>query len=56
MCVAVLSRSLRMMEPDDYAYRASIVALSYSHVLLSNAQYFALRARLSVGGGPGIKQ
>jgi hypothetical protein len=44
------------MEPDDYAYRASIVALSQGHVLLTNAQYVALKAQLSVHGGPGIEQ
>jgi hypothetical protein len=45
-----------MMEPDDYAYRASIVALSEGHVLLTNAQYLALRAQLSLHGGGGIAQ
>jgi hypothetical protein len=44
------------MEPDDYAYRASIIALSQGHVLLTNAQYFSLKAQLSVHGGPGIEQ
>jgi hypothetical protein len=44
------------MEPDDYAYRASIIALSQGHLLLTNAQYFALKAALSVHGGPGIEQ
>jgi hypothetical protein len=28
MCLVVLLRSPQLMEPDDYAYRASIIALS----------------------------
>jgi hypothetical protein len=35
-----------MLEPDDYAYRASIVALSHGQILLSNSQYLALKASL----------
>jgi len=56
MCVVVLTRSAQLLEPDDYAYRASIIALSQGHLLLSNAQYFALKAKLSAHGGPGIEQ
>ena len=56
MCLVVLMRSAQLLEPDDYAYRASIIALSQGHLLLTNAQYFALNARLSVHGGPGIEQ
>jgi hypothetical protein len=56
MCAAVLVRAPQLLEPDDYAYRASIVALSEGHVLLSNAQYFALRLQLSVHGGVAILQ
>jgi hypothetical protein len=56
MCVVVLVRSPQLLEPDDYAYRASIIALSHGHVLLTSAQYFALKARLSMRGGPGIEQ
>jgi hypothetical protein len=56
MCLVVLLRSPQLMEPDDYAYRASIIALSQGHVLLTNAQYFALKVQLSVHGGPGIEQ
>lgn len=55
-CVVVLVRSPRLLEPDDYAYRASIVALSEGHVLITNAQYLALRAQLTLHGGPGIVQ
>jgi hypothetical protein len=56
MCVVVLARSPQLLEPDDYAYRASIVALSQGHLLLTTAQYVALKAQLSVHGGPGIEQ
>jgi hypothetical protein len=56
MCVVVLVRSPLLMEPDDYAYRASIIALSQGHLLLTNAQYVALKAQLSAHGGPGIAQ
>jgi hypothetical protein len=55
-CVMVLVRSPQLLEPDDYAYRASIVALSEGHLLLTNAQFLALRAQLSLHGGPGIVQ
>lgn len=48
-CVVVLVRGSQLLEPDDYAYRASIVALSEGHVLLTNAQFLALRAQLSGG-------
>ncbi len=56
LCVVALARAPTMMEPDDYAYRASIVALSEGHVLLTNAQYLALRAQLSRHGVGGIAQ
>jgi hypothetical protein len=56
MCAAVLVKSPQLLEPDDFAYRASIVALSRGHVLLSNAQYLALRVQLSAHGGGGIYQ
>lgn len=45
----VLSHSSSLLEPDDYAYRASIVALSHGHLLLTNAQYHALARSLSGG-------
>jgi hypothetical protein len=38
----VLTRPSALLEPDDYAYRASIVALTHGHVLLSTVQYHAL--------------
>jgi len=57
MCVAVLLRSPQLLEPDDYAYRASIVALTQGHLLtLTNVQYQELLKQLSSGGGMGIAQ
>ncbi len=56
MCVAVLARSVQLLEPDDYAYRASIIALTQGHLSLSNAEYQALLSQLSTGGGSGIMQ
>jgi len=52
----VLLKASAMLEPDDFAYRASIVALSHGHILLTNAQYLALQRQLSAGGGRGILQ
>ncbi len=46
LCVAVLTRSMQLLEPDDYAYRASIVALTHGHITLTNAQYTALASQL----------
>ena len=46
LCVAVLMRSAQLLEPDDYAYRASIVALTHGHVSLTNVQYQALASQL----------
>ncbi|MGC2486752.1 MAG: hypothetical protein WA359_10985, partial [Acidimicrobiales bacterium] len=56
LCVAVSVKAPQLLEPDDYAYRASIVALSQGHLLLTNAQYLRLFAQLSVHGQPGIYQ
>jgi hypothetical protein len=57
LCVAVLVRSTQMLEPDDYAYRASIIALTQGHLLsLTNVEYQALLKQLSSGGGMGISQ
>jgi hypothetical protein len=39
-----------MLEPDDYAYRASIVALSHGQILLTNVQYLSLKASLGASG------
>src|SRR5450631_151444 len=55
LCVAVLVRSAQLLEPDDYAYRASIIALTQGHLLsLTNVQYQALLKQLSSGGGGGM--
>ncbi len=43
---AALTRPVSLLEPDDYAYRASIVALTEGHVILSDAQYRDLAERL----------
>jgi hypothetical protein len=68
LCFAVLSgaaltRSVSLVEPDDYAYRASIVALTEGHLILSDAQYQDLSERLQqqdtaagLNGGQGIAQ
>jgi hypothetical protein len=59
LCVVVLSSASRLVEPDDYAYRASIVAITQGHVLtLSTAQVDRLAAQLPgpVPGVPGVMQ
>ena len=55
LCIVVLSVGSRLVEPDDYAYRASIVALTQGHFLtLSTAQVDRLAAQLpGPGRGPG---
>jgi hypothetical protein len=55
-CALVLSHATALLEPDDYAYRASIVALSQGHVLLSNAQFQALASFFAKHGERGIAQ
>src|SRR5579863_485180 len=54
LCVVVLSAAPQSgVEPDDGAYRSSVVAMTEGNYLtLSNAQVNALSARL--GDGPGI--
>jgi len=53
LCVLVLSVAPRLVEPDDYAYRASIVAMTQGHYLtLSGAQAEALAQALGGPGGP----
>lgn len=54
--VIVLTKASAMLEPDDFAYRASIMALSHGQILLSNAQYVALQHQLSADGGQGVLQ
>ena len=58
LCVLVLRASPYLPEPDDYAYRASIVAMTDGHFFtLSGAQAHALAEQLAPGGpqrlGPG---
>jgi hypothetical protein len=53
LCGAALSRPVKLLEPDDYAYRASIVALSEGHIVLTDAQYQDLRGRLQTADGEG---
>jgi hypothetical protein len=45
-CLAVLTRSTSLLEPDDFAYRASIVALTHGHITLTSDQYAALTAEI----------
>ena len=64
LCVLVLRASPYLPEPDDYAYRASIAAMTHGHFFtLSGAQAHALAAQLAPqighnrlspgpGGGP----
>ncbi len=48
LCIAVLSVRPQLVEPDDYAYRASIVAMTQGHFLtLSTAQVHALATQLA---------
>ena len=50
----VLSQTEKMIEPDPYAYRASIAALEEGNISLSQEQYDALSLELqqtSLGGG-----
>ena len=59
LCVVVLSSASRLVEPDDYAYRASIVAITQGHFLtLSTAQVDRLAVQLPgpVAGVPGVLQ
>jgi hypothetical protein len=54
LCAMALSFASRLVEPDDHAYQASIVAITQDHWLtLSTAQANALGGQLdSPGGGP----
>ena len=61
LCVMALSFAPRLAEPDDYAYRASIVAMTQGQFLtLPTAQAGALAAQLPgpgggrPAGGPGV--
>ncbi|MGO9456017.1 MAG: hypothetical protein ACLP62_03065 [Acidimicrobiales bacterium] len=55
-CLVVLTKATRLLEPDDSAYLASIIALSHGHVTLSTAQYHALSAQMQARYGTGIQQ
>lgn len=56
--LAVLIPGIGLLEPDDYAYRAAIEALSQGHLWLTSAQYHDLASQLAKvdGGGQGIQQ
>jgi hypothetical protein len=61
LCFVVLRSTPMLVEPDDYAYRGSVVAMTDGHFLtLSTAQMNALAAKLSsplgTGGPRGIPQ
>jgi hypothetical protein len=54
LCNVVLSQAPKMIEPDPYAYRASIYALADGNINLNQQQYNELSLRLMktpVGGG-----
>jgi len=47
VCVFALTQTLRLHEPDPYAYRASLAALKDGHITLSVAEYQQLAAELA---------
>ncbi len=52
LCIAALSVAPYLIEPDDYAYRASIIAITQGHFLtLSTTQVHALSAQLTRSDG-----
>lgn len=54
LSVVVLRIAPQLVEPDDYAYRASIVGITDGHLLtLSTAQVHALANQLTPGAGQG---
>ncbi len=52
----VLLTSAALLDPDDFAYRASIVGLSHGQILLTNTQYIALGSSLTSKADPGVMQ
>ena len=54
----VLTTLSALFEPDNFAYRASIGALSEGHILLTNAKYLSLPTPFSSpsASGPGFLQ
>jgi len=56
LCIVVLVANPFLVEPDDFAYRASIIGITEGHLLtLSTAQVQALAAHLDRLGGGGIR-
>ena len=55
-CIVVLTKATKLLEPDDAAYLASIMALVHGHVTLTTTQYNALSAQLSAHAGTAIAQ
>jgi hypothetical protein len=52
LCVVVLRASPHLAEPDDFAYRASIVAMTHGHFFtLSEAHAHALADQVAWGSG-----
>jgi len=47
-CLLILTKRTALLEPDDSAYRASIIALRHGEILLTNAQYAVLSHLTSV--------
>lgn len=56
LVIVSLTHATSLLEPDDFAYQASIAALRGGHILLSTAQYSALELQISASGGLGIAQ
>jgi hypothetical protein len=58
LCVFALSTAPQLLEPDDYDYQASIIALSHGHLTPSSSQYHAVLTQMepldrgSVPSGP----
>ena len=55
-CVVVLTRRTVLLEPDDSAYLASILALTHGHLSLTTAQYHEVATQLRSTYGTGILQ
>jgi len=55
-CIVVLTKATRLLEPDDAAYLASIIALSHGHLTLTTAQYHAVSSQMQGSYGTGIQQ
>ena len=47
LCVVSLTTAASLLEPDDYAYRASIVALTHGQIALSDTEYQSLITQLT---------